>query len=100
MTPLLILIGEKDDWTPAEHCRVLAERAQAAGYPVMITIYPGANHSFDSNAPVRYLDNRRNANQPDGHGATTGGDPAAWADSIAQVKAFFGRYLEGGVAPQ
>ncbi|HEY3918703.1 MAG TPA: dienelactone hydrolase family protein [Stellaceae bacterium] len=93
VAPLMILVGGQDDWTPAEHCRVLAERAQAAGYPVTIKIYPGANHSFDSNAPVRYLDNRRNANKPEGHGATTGGDPAAWADSIEQVKAFFARYL-------
>lgn len=94
VAPLLILIGEKDDWTPAAPCEALAARAQAAGGPVTIKVYPGANHSFDSNAPVRYVDNRRNANQPDGHGATTGGDPAAWADSIAQVTAFFARYLK------
>jgi dienelactone hydrolase len=94
VAPLLILVGEKDDWTPAPHCAALAEHAQEAGYPVTIEIYPGANHSFDSSAPVRYIDNRRNINQPDGHGATTGGDPAAWADSIAQVKAFFARYLK------
>lgn len=93
VAPLLILVGEKDDWTPAEHCRVLAERADAAGYPVTIKIYPGANHSFDSNNPVRYVDERRNANKPEGHGATTGGDPAAWADSIVEVKAYFARYL-------
>jgi dienelactone hydrolase len=95
VAPLLILIGEKDDWTPAEHCQKLAEAAQAAGYPVTIKIYPGANHSFDSAAPPRYVDGRRNANKSDGHGATTGGDPAAWADSIARVSAFFGRYLKG-----
>lgn len=93
VAPLLILVGEKDDWTPAEHCRVLAERADAAGYPVTIKIYPGANHAFDGTSPIRYLDNRRNANKPEGHGATTGGDPAAWADSIVAVKAFFARYL-------
>jgi dienelactone hydrolase len=92
--PLLILVGEKDDWAPAEHCRVLAERAQAAGYPVTVKIYPGADHSFDSAAPERYVADRRNANSPSGRGATTGGNPAAWNDAIQEVTAFFGRYLK------
>ncbi len=93
VAPLLILVGEKDDWTPAEPCRRLAEDAQRAGYPVAIKIYPGAHHAFDSNSPVRYVAERVNANVPGGRGATTGGDPSAWADSIREVEGFFGRYL-------
>jgi len=93
VAPLLILIGERDDWTPAEPCRRLTEAAQHAGYPVTIKIYPGAYHSFDSNYPVRYVASRVNANAPGGRGATTGGDPTAWADSIREVVAFFGRHL-------
>jgi dienelactone hydrolase len=92
--PLLILIGEKDDWTPAEPCRQLAKAAQAEGSPVSLKVYPGAHHSFDSHAPVRYNENRINLNAPNGRGATTGGDPAAWADSIREVEAFFGRHLK------
>ena len=49
VAPLLILIGESDDWTPAEPCRKLTEIARQAGYPVSIKVYPGAHHSFDSN---------------------------------------------------
>jgi dienelactone hydrolase len=94
LAPLLILVGAEDDWTPAEHCRVLAERAAAAGFPVSIKIYPGAYHSFDSNGPRRYIEARNNANKPDGHGATTGGDPEAWADAIVQVKTFFAAKLK------
>ena len=91
--PLLILIGEKDDWTPAEPCRKLAEAALAAGQPVSITIYPGAHHSFDSPRPVRYVAARINPVAPGGRGATTGGDPAAWADSKEQVARFFAAHL-------
>jgi len=93
VAPLLILIGDKDDWTPAEPCRRLAEAAQQAGYPVTIKIYPGAYHSFDSGSRVRYVATRVNPNAVSGRGATTGGDPAAWRDSISEVDAFFGRHL-------
>lgn len=94
LAPLLILIGAEDDWTPAEHCRVLADRAAAAGYPVRIKIYPGAFHSFDGDSPRRYIDNRNNVNKPDGHGATTGGNRDAWNDAIREVKAFFAALLK------
>jgi len=94
IAPLLILVGEKDDWTPAKPCEELTQRAEAAGYPVAIKVYPGAQHSFDSSAPTRYLPNRRNANSDTGRGATTGGDPAAWADAIREVTAFFAKELK------
>lgn len=94
LAPLLILTGEKDDWTPAEPCRELARRSHAAGYPVEIKIYPGAHHAFDNNAPVRYVAQRNNANSPTGVGATTGGDAAAWADAREQVATFLARYLK------
>ena len=93
LAPLRILAGEKDDWTPAAPCERLAERSQAAGYPVTIKVYPGAQHGFDGTSPVHYDARRVNGNAPGGRGATTGGDPAARADATAEVKAFFGRYL-------
>jgi dienelactone hydrolase len=93
VAPLLILIGENDDWTPAEACRKLTEAAQQAGYPVRTKIYPGAHHSFDSNRPITYNGQRVNANSATGRGATTGGDPKAWVDSIHEVVAFFGQHL-------
>jgi dienelactone hydrolase len=93
LAPLLILSGELDDWTPAEPCRRLAEAARAAGYPVDIKIYPGAHHSFDSIAPIRYRAERLNRNSPTGHGATTGGNAEAWADAVRQVVQFLGNNL-------
>lgn len=91
--PLLILTGAKDDWTPAEPCRALAERSGAAGLPVSIKVYPDAHHGFDGPAPLRYVPERMNANTPGGRGATTGGNAEAWADSIEQVKRFLARHL-------
>lgn len=94
VAPLLILIGDKDDWTPAADCVALAERAREAGHPVTLKVYPGAHHAFDSRAPVRYVAERYNVSKPDRRGATTGGDPSAWADSIVQVRAFFAQHLK------
>jgi len=93
VAPVLILIGENDDWTPAAPCRKLTEVARQAGYPVTIKVYPGAYHSFDSYNPMRYDPARVNANSPSGRGATTGGDPNAWEDSTHEVAAFFGQHL-------
>lgn len=52
--PLLILIGDADDWTPAPPCRALADRlAQAGGPPLRLEIFPGATHAFDFPLPAR-----------------------------------------------
>jgi dienelactone hydrolase len=93
--PLLILIGESDDWTPVEPCRRLADAARAAGYPVDIKTYPGAHHAFDSKAPDTYIPDRRNINAPNGRGATTAGNAEAWADAIQRVHAFLAEHLPG-----
>ena len=64
--PTLILIGELDDWTPADECRNLAEgrddygisRQKGAGVPIELVVYPGAYHDFDVPsfaAPVKFL---------------------------------------------
>ena len=95
IAPLLILIGEKDDWTPARDCEALVQRSRAAGFPVELVVYPGARHSFDSDKRVYFNSARRNVNVAERHGATTGGDPQAWADSKERVTAFFARALKG-----
>ena len=63
--PALILIGEKDDWTPADDCRRLVEgeneigmsREKGDGPPIRLIVYPGAYHDFDRSdlPPIRYL---------------------------------------------
>jgi dienelactone hydrolase len=50
--PLLIQIGEADDWTPAEPCRQVA--ASSRNGRVQLDTYPGAYHDFDApDMPVR-----------------------------------------------
>jgi dienelactone hydrolase len=97
--PLYVLVGERDDWTPAAPCLALVEAARARGAPVAIKVYPGAHHGFDAPAmPVRYRPEVRNHSKTtDGCcGATMGTDPAARLDAIAEVTRFFARELGGG----
>jgi dienelactone hydrolase len=91
--PVLILIGEKDDWTPAPVCEELVKRAQAAQQRVSLKIYPGAHHSFDSPFPERYVAARINPAAPGGRGATTKGDVAAWEDARQEIARFFSQHL-------
>jgi len=93
--PTLILTGEADDWTPAEHCVALTEIAKEQGSPLEIVTYPGAHHSFDRiNVPVRYRPNVRNLNKPEGRGATSGEHPEAREKAIKRTLEFFGQTLK------
>ena len=81
--PLLLLMGEADDWTPAAPCHVLAE---AVGPKLTLVTYPGAYHEFDApNRPVRA---RSGLATPVGGNAHVGTDPAAREDALRRVPAF------------
>lgn len=45
--PTIILIGELDDWTPAQDCEQWMRLRSGKGAPVKLTVYPGAYHAFD-----------------------------------------------------
>jgi dienelactone hydrolase len=83
--PLLILVGESDDWTPAAPCHDLATR-----FPDRITLaaYPGAYHEFD--APDRPVVERSGlATPPSGTGhAHTGTNQPARLDALRRVPAY------------
>lgn len=89
--PLLILIGELDDWTPAAPCEALASRARGAGQPVELVTYPGAYHSFD--AVQGQLRQRTDVGARPGGSVTLGPDPAAREDARRRVAAFLLQHL-------
>lgn len=45
--PMHILIGELDDWTPAEPCVELVDKMQQSGTNINLTVYEDSHHSFD-----------------------------------------------------
>jgi acetyl esterase/lipase len=53
--PLLILHGDQDTLTPAARARALADRARSASAnPIVYVELPGAQHSFDLLASIRF----------------------------------------------
>ena len=45
--PTLILIGARDDWTPANACEQMVAGARGRSAHASIVVYPGAYHNFD-----------------------------------------------------
>ena len=85
--PLLMLVGQSDDWTPAGPCRALAR--EASGPKPEIEGYAGAYHGFDSDAPVRLRKDIPNGVNP-GQGVHVGGNGAAWRASQERLLKFLG----------
>lgn len=86
--PLLILMGESDDWTPAAPCHALAAR-----FPGRITLvtHPDTFHAFD--APGRAVRPRTGLAYTADHTgvAHTGTNETSRADAIGRVLAFLDR---------
>ena len=47
ISPLLILIGEKDDWTPAAACKSLLATNRPENPHLELVVYPEAYHAYD-----------------------------------------------------
>ena len=73
--PTLILIGERDDWTPAAECRNMVDgrddwgisRQKGEGAPIRLVVYPDAYHAFDApnlQTSVQFFGHRLEFNQP------------------------------------
>lgn len=92
--PLLVLIGEADDWTPAAPCRALAASVAARGEPMQIVTFPDTFHDFDNPALKAP---RHRADVPGGvhpgAGVTTAPNPAAREAAQARVAEFLAQQL-------
>lgn len=77
LKPLLVLSGEKDDWTSPANCK---KRNNPAGGLSVIT-YPDAHHSFDLDIPVTTY-----------KGHKVGGNPAAARDAEKRMITFFRKH--------
>ena len=80
--PLLVLMGEADDWTYAFKCERMVLMGPTV-HTMTLKVYPGATHTFDVDRPDReYL------------GHTIRFHPSAARDAEARVRAFLTEYLK------
>jgi len=89
--PLLVLVGEQDNWTPAAPCKALVEAASRRGSDVQIQVYPGAYHDFDW--PDLITRARPEFRTAAGVVPITGMDPAARRDALVRVPQFLAQHL-------
>lgn len=94
--PLLVLIGEADDWTLASECVTMVNAMRSRGADASIITYPGVYHYFDVEGQrLEVLPNVENRNRPGNCcGATVGYNAAAATDARWRVEEFFARHLK------
>jgi dienelactone hydrolase len=81
--PLLIIIGESDDWTPARACERLAAYPRLPGPELRLKVYPNAFHVFDvEKPPRRYFGHELEYNAE------------ATAGARREIQDFFARHLQ------
>lgn len=84
--PILLLAGDKDDWTPSDRCRKLVG-SLVRGDLVEAVYYPDAYHSFDVKAVDRTVPGAA------GKQHRLVYDTVAAPDAEARTRAFFEKYL-------
>ena len=86
-SPLTILMGDADDWTPAAPCSMFAARLKNNDQPVSLTLYPGAYHDFDNPAGKHRVRTEVPNGVNSGEGVTVAPDPKAREDAMAKIDA-------------
>jgi dienelactone hydrolase len=90
--PLLIQIGEADDWTPVEQCQLLL--AKVGKDRVKMDVYPNAYHDFDTpDLPVRVRKGVAFSARGDGV-VHVGTNEEARKAAIAATLTFFAQHLK------
>ncbi len=94
--PLLVLLGDADDWTIPGPCVSMVESMRRRGADATIVLYPRAYHYFDVvDQPLTYLPEVGNRNKPgECCGATVGYDASAAGGARRRVAEFFGEHLK------
>jgi dienelactone hydrolase len=93
--PLLLVIGEADDWTPAAPCKALVATVAARGEPMQLVTYPDTYHDFDNPALTtkRVRKEVPNGVNP-GEGVTVAPNPEAREDAKKRVVHFLAEHLK------
>ncbi len=90
VSPVLVMVGDKDDWTPSRFCQnMLSQREPVSIFE--LEVYKGAAHGFDNpeNGAGRYHPGVWNMSKQLPLGATLAFNDAATKQAIIRIKEFF-----------
>jgi dienelactone hydrolase len=90
-TPLLVLLGAKDDETPTAPCIQMAKQVAARGVPVSWKLYPDTTHAFDNSLLGDKVFKRSSGGRTFTYRNNAKSVEAAWRDS----REFLSRHLKG-----
>lgn len=86
--PLLVLMGENDDWTPPQACEALEKKVAGSDIEIALRLYPDTYHDFDApGLPVHVRMDINGVNKA-GEGVTSGGNPEARAQAYRSMLNF------------
>jgi dienelactone hydrolase len=93
--PVLMAMGERDDWTPVSQCHAMLSHIAQGRALIETRIYAGAHHSFDAvGVPVTWLAAAGNRSKPNNCcGAHYGYHAAAYAQFLEDIDAFVAQHL-------
>ena len=91
--PVMILIGEKDDWTLAESCKQREKSAVNHSQPFSVKVYEDARHAFDRSGGILFLPDVKNFHSSTGYGATIGSSGKATEAAKRDIEVFLNRYM-------
>lgn len=90
--PLLMQLGEKDDWTPPRYCLRLADKVRKSGGAIDLDVYKGAYHAFDN--PSGSVRDRSTSNKSGTRTVHSGRDAAAAAQASIRTQAWLAAALK------
>lgn len=86
--PMLILMGQNDDWTPPEACENLEKKMQDSDTPITLKLFPDTFHEFDApGMPSHVRMDIPGAGKP-GLGVTVAGNADARAEAYREMLKF------------
>lgn len=106
--PIMMLVGGKDNYTPAAPCLAYADGLRATGAQVRVKVYPEAYHGFDRPTPLRRVAMATSARECRGvydlddrkFTMTRDGETLAGASAVAESRRCLTRGVTLGGDPQ
>ncbi|MBB3211430.1 dienelactone hydrolase [Herbaspirillum sp. Sphag1AN] len=88
VAPMLILMGEDDDWAPPQDCQALAHKLEGSDTELILKLYPETYHDFDAPGLPLHVRMDIPGVGKRGEGVTIGGNAESRAEAYQEMMKF------------